>query len=134
MRQLATTIEESTFLLEHGISADTADMFWIVSKHEAEGYPRARLCINDCGMPADTPEHEYIPAWSLSALLDVVKDSEMMLSNVFVMELDTLGIIQAGLLYTDDKFAIINGFTGATPISAVFKFIQLRLIKSDEQQ
>lgn len=61
---IATTIEQSKKLIELGLSADTADM-WIVQENLV-----AKSA--DFDKPDDCEAENVSPAWSLSALLDIL--------------------------------------------------------------
>lgn len=60
MNRFYTTVEESKHLLELGLSADTADMFW-------PNAPITVPCVKD-----GNPMGVHIPCWSLSALLEMM--------------------------------------------------------------
>jgi len=68
MNKICTSIEQSKKLIELGIDVNTADMKWFngvlmfhFDKEAKENY--------------DKTKHEYIPAWSLSALLELMPKS-----------------------------------------------------------
>lgn len=66
MSNIATSIEQSKHLLELGLSHDSADMVWTTANPDLPmllAYP-----IEDCNSWNDK-----VPAWSLSALLEVIK-------------------------------------------------------------
>ena len=67
MSNIATTIVQSKHLLELGLSPDSADMVWTTANPDLPmllAYP-----IEDCNSWNDK-----VPAWSLSALLEVMKE------------------------------------------------------------
>ena len=66
MNKICTSIEQSKKLIELGISVDTADMFWT--------YDFVVNYINGLNVILDNfkPEENDIPAWSLSALLELI--------------------------------------------------------------
>lgn len=78
MNKICTSIEQSIKLIELGIDINTADMYWFVPADD-EGefdekvnviYNKADYCLFEKVMDFnDTP---YIPAWSLSALLELI--------------------------------------------------------------
>ena len=70
MAKVATTVEQSKQLLKLGLDADTADMF----------YPQVDEGIySDCAYPKECDafrkQESDIPAWSLSALMEIVEDT-----------------------------------------------------------
>ena len=73
MIQIATTIEQSRKLVELGLSADTADMFWLVVKD-------ARLHVKTEDL-SHYKNWENYPAWSLSKLLELMPSSTLDMSN-----------------------------------------------------
>ena len=67
MTQIATTIEQSKYLLELGLEPKTADCNWNTT------FGDWSLCIGKNKLP------QAVPAWSLSALLEVMpKNAELM--------------------------------------------------------
>ena len=84
MSQVATTLEQSKRLRNAGLSPDTADFFWLERQYVGNSdrkrdvpepilgwirQPDGKLPKGDpccCGMSFD-----YIPAWSLSKLVDI---------------------------------------------------------------
>lgn len=60
MAQIATTIEQSKKLIELGLSADTADMYYPLPCDESD-LPQVGVCGFGC-----------TPAWSLSALIELM--------------------------------------------------------------
>jgi hypothetical protein len=70
MTQIATTIEQSKYLLELGLSPKTADMVWV--RYAAGGY---RLEVLHRELFERIMETD-IAAWSFSALLDVMPKKE----------------------------------------------------------
>lgn len=62
---IATTIEQSRHLLELGLDPNTADCMWLVTS-------RARLHVLDGEPISNYDRWENYPAWSLSALLEVM--------------------------------------------------------------
>ncbi len=66
MNKICTSIEQSQKLIELGIDANTADMDYIQFANDPKVY--------DCVINIYNNEHEddCIPAWSLSALLELI--------------------------------------------------------------
>ena len=67
MNKICTSIEQSRKLIELGLPVDTADMWWnidIVDKFGIDSYSDIPSCCN----VSDTD----IPAWSLSALFELL--------------------------------------------------------------
>ena len=66
MNKICTTIEQSRKLVELGIDINTADMYWWYFKKDS----RKRYFVGT--MDDDFNESDDVPAWSLSALLDIL--------------------------------------------------------------
>lgn len=67
MAQIGTNIEQSKKLLQLGLNPETADM----CHHEKDGLkciPYSKITHNKC---------EYLPAWSLTALLSLISDCKL---------------------------------------------------------
>jgi len=66
MNKICTSIEQSQKLIELGIDVNTADMDYIQFANDPKVY--------DCAINIYNNEHEdnWIPAWSLSALLELI--------------------------------------------------------------
>lgn len=75
---IATDNLQSQRLLRCGVSADTADMCWYIESGEIN-IEKLRLDTELMGCSYDDPKrhYEYIPAWSLSALLTKVLPSDI---------------------------------------------------------
>lgn len=67
MTKICTSIEQSKKLIELGIDIKTADMDYI----QFANAPKEYDCV--ANMWNNEHEEDWIPAWSLSALLDVLK-------------------------------------------------------------
>lgn len=65
MSNIATTIVQSKHLLELGLDPKTADCMWLVTS-------RARLHVLDGEPISNYDRWENYPAWSLSALFEVM--------------------------------------------------------------
>ena len=96
MNKICTSLEQSKKLLELGIDVKTADMFWFVPADDEGEFDeevnviqnKADYCLFEKVMDFnDTP---YIPAWSLSALLELIP-------NYVINKTD--GTIYANLYY-----------------------------------
>ena len=80
MSQIATTIEQSKKLIELGLSADTADMYY----YKENVFNNALATFNGALLVKGNskPEVEYtIPAWSLSALIELMPSVTLDSSN-----------------------------------------------------
>lgn len=93
MNKICTTIEQSKKLIELGIDVNTADMFW------ADGERPAVWNNKDTSL-----DEMDIPAWSLAALLDILKnraysidDANVILSSYRTVEWWDLSINNSGL-------------------------------------
>ena len=68
MNKICTSIEQSKKLLELGIDINTADMFWDL----LDGDEPDEKTPNCCWDRFDITINEFVPAWSLSALLELI--------------------------------------------------------------
>ena len=69
MNKICTTIEQSKKLIELGIDVNTADMFWdtlLAKKPEAQ--------VNNHYFIDEYDDEHRVPAWSLTALLNLIQD------------------------------------------------------------
>lgn len=71
---IATTIEQSKSLLELGLPKETADMSWYNSLFEEKWFlvPRTPNEVETTLLDNEFDDVEIIPAWSLSALLELM--------------------------------------------------------------
>lgn len=67
MTKICTDLEQSKRLIELGIDINTADMFWDMAEPEKRRTPTVGLISDYYDM-----EDWAIPAWSLSALLELI--------------------------------------------------------------
>lgn len=67
---VATTIEQSNKLIKLGVNPSTADMWWVGENLVAK--------IADFEKPDDYEAENIIPAWSLSALMDMVPEGTLL--------------------------------------------------------
>ena len=67
MNKICTSIEQSKKLIELGIDINTADMFWDL----LDGDEPDEKIPNCCWDRFDITINEFVPAWSLSALLEL---------------------------------------------------------------
>lgn len=82
MNKICTTLEESKKLIELGIDVNTADMYWLnryidltETKYELFVVDRSNERIDFFNSYAVAVEKgEIIPAWSLSALLELIPE------------------------------------------------------------
>ena len=82
MTQIATTIEQSKKLIELGLNVDTADMNYCNSSYKGKDYigewklslqsPKEAKDILDMSVTDWDTCWEIIPAWSLSALIELM--------------------------------------------------------------
>lgn len=73
MNKICTTIEQSKKLIELGISTDTADMYWWT---HSKRYYREAMDDGDFNKESD------IPAWSLTALFEILPNDEVTSTTV----------------------------------------------------
>ena len=67
MNKICTSIEQSQKLIELGIDINTADMFWDTAEPNERRKPLVGPISDYCDM-----EDWAVPAWSLTALLDLM--------------------------------------------------------------
>ena len=67
MNKICTSIEQSKKLIELGIDMNTADMFWDTAEPDKRRKPLVGPVSDYYDM-----ENWAVPAWSLSALLDLI--------------------------------------------------------------
>lgn len=72
MRTLATTIEQSKHLLELGLDPKTADMWWSNRFVYWQSTPMIGIATEQNQLYTFKWSDDDIPAWSLSALLEVI--------------------------------------------------------------
>jgi len=110
MSNIATSINQSKKLIELGIDINTADMFYERVDDERFDY---HLHIGI--IPKLRPTFvEYIPAWSLSRLLELIPD--LKLSNVCIDKW-ILGY------YSENGWLIKESNFSNTPLDAVFEMM-----------
>lgn len=109
MNKISTSIRQSKKLIELGIDINTADMDYIPFANDPENY--------DCVINLWNNEHEddWIPAWSLSALLSLLKPCG---SETYTMQ----GTLNGGA--TVEFHHITNLIIQEdSPLDAVFKMV-----------
>lgn len=77
MNKICTDIEQSKKLLELGIDVKTADMFWdtlFAKKPEAQ--------VNNHHFIDEYDDEHRVPAWSLSALLDILSEQSFIIKTI----------------------------------------------------
>lgn len=70
MNKICTSIEQSKKLIELGLDVNTADMFWDLLDGD-EPDEKIPNCYWD---RFDITINEFVPAWSLSALIELIPD------------------------------------------------------------
>ena len=70
MNKICTSIEQSKKLIELGLDVNTADMFWDL----LDGDEPDEKVPNCCWDRFDIAINEFVPAWSLSALIKLIPD------------------------------------------------------------
>lgn len=125
-RQIATTSEQSQRLLRCGVSADTADMSWVVLSDDTETLT---------AIP-NLAQSEVInfPAWSLSRLLSLLPTSILSpMGNEYMLELSKLRMHDAWEVQwfsgrdrfrTYDKKKNFHKLWDKSPIEACVKAIE----------
>lgn len=102
MKKIATTIEQSRKLIELGLDAATSDMQYFPLGDNKYDLVTYKSCTRG-----------VIPAWSLSALLDILPDYEMQKGNEF----GSGYYLGYGTLYA------LESEEGETPIDLAFDMI-----------
>lgn len=89
MNKICTSIEQSKKLIELGIDVNTADMYymyrhWEIDENTVGAQSDANIGFDsDFYYGADNGKtYHYIPAWSLSALLDILPNNEVTSTTV----------------------------------------------------
>lgn len=70
MNKICTSIEQSNKLIELCLDVNTADMFWDL----LDGDEPDEKIPNCCWDRFDITINEFVPAWSLSALIELIPD------------------------------------------------------------
>lgn len=105
---ISTTIEQSKHLLKLGLDPKTADCMWLVTS-------RARLHVLDGEPISNYDRWENYPAWSLSALLEVISK----VTCISYLTIDTSYLIRCkdlGFLWQKDIAA-------KDPITAAYEMV-----------
>lgn len=103
MNKICTTIEQSKKLIELGVDVNTADMYWW---YGGKIYYVEAIDDGDFNKESDTP------AWSLSALLELIPNWQMQTQDNGI-----------GILYCcKEEIKIIEG---ETPLDAAFQMVVL---------
>lgn len=70
MNKICTSIEQSKKLIELGLDVNTSDMFWDL----LDGDEPDEKIPNCCWDRFDITINEFVPAWSLFALIELIPD------------------------------------------------------------
>ena len=128
MIQIATTLEQSKKLVELGFSGQTADMSYMYDVcKEQDGEPvkdwklQQCKCFDLCGYP-------QIPAWSLSALWELLPNA-IETEDYEVLELNISKDINQEMeicYYTNDRDFrdVYHGFTYKNPFDAIVTMLE----------
>lgn len=126
MSNIATTIEQSRELVRLGLDPKTADMNWfgneeIVVEYTLELLPYKKRSV----------QHHCLPAWSLSALLEMMPKMEAD-STVF------LGCVSTLIRCKSHDFMWQHDSTAAQPIDAAYEMVcyllEQGMIKKGDKQ
>lgn len=121
MAQIATTIEQSKKLIELGLSADTADMYYNVIVDSFKLYnDNAKLYVNDGLNPNVDWKNVFsydkiLPAWSLSALLGLIKPVN---ENTYTIQ----GTLDGGAIISFEEVTSV-AFQEDNILDAVFEML-----------
>lgn len=109
MTQICTTIEQSKKLVEHGIDANTADMHYTFAEDFSMYILYADNEVAYCS-------ERLLPAWSLSALLDLLECP--------VLQKDKIGDgKEAWMVSCYPDGARVDSYWNESPIDACVKMI-----------
>lgn len=111
--RIATTIEQSKKLMELGIDVNTADMNYI--GHELISYPY-------CESKFKVEENVY-PAWSLSALLELIPES----IDEYTDSFSQLEITKKSVSYVYANGMLRKGFLKDNLLDAAFEMVSYLL-------
>ena len=91
MNKICTSIEQSKKLIELGIDVNTADMLWT--------YDFVVNDINGLNVISDNfkPEENDIPAWSLSALLELIPAGNILLRDALSKNYKCINTVDSDL-------------------------------------
>ena len=116
MNKICTSIEQSKKLIELGLDVNTADMFWDTAEPEERRTPIIGS-ISDY----DDMEDWAVPAWSLSALLNMLSEKSHSIDEDGTVNLSSYKNIEwnCGLINTGD----LEESTSSNPVDACVKMI-----------
>ena len=122
MHKICTSIEQSQKLIKLGIDVNTADMDYIQFANDPENY--------DCVINIYNNEHEddWIPAWSLSALLELIPpylgEFSEGIDFEFSKSMNGKWYSARYIQLNDDKAITFNKVvTGDTAVDTVFEMV-----------
>ena len=118
MNKICTTREQSQKLIELGIDANTADMVWVCGRLHTDGPKYQVLRVKE---EVSEPEN-YIPAWSLAALLELIDKN---ISNVS-LEYDGS---EWFIIYEGREEYEYKSFVSTCPLDAAFEMVCFLLKK-----
>jgi hypothetical protein len=118
MNKICTSIEQSNKLIELGLDVNTADMFWDL----LDGDEPDEKVPNCCWDRFDITINEFVPAWSLSALLELMPFIKLEGSDV-KCEPKILKYISGEYLcsYEDEDFEVAR--LEKSPLDAAFEMM-----------
>ena len=110
MNKICTSIEQSKKLIELGVDINTADMFWdtLFAKN-----PEAQ--VNNHHLVDEYDDEHRVPAWSLTALLSLIKPVN---DNSYTL----IGTLDGGAMISFEEVTNIM-FQEEEIIDAVFEMI-----------
>lgn len=126
-QQIATNPEQSRSLISCGLDAKTADMVWL-NRGSLEPYIAFNVGCNQA-----MPEVGDIPAWSLSALIDVFLTRAPAAGKKckqFTIRISKRK--DASIVDYEDPHAWVYPSSGATPINAVVGMIEKLIPRQNE--
>lgn len=126
MNKICTTIEQSKKLIELGIDVNTADMHYY--KNSFGDYIEGLYNSSDLKEGFELKGIEYIPAWSLSALLELIPpylgEFNEGIDFGFSKSMNKKWYSAHYIQLNDDGVATFNKtVTGDTAIDAAFKMV-----------
>lgn len=131
-----TSVEQGRELLEMGISPSTADKCWIAvesGKDEPALYPLSLEQARENRMTADrfltdiakkSKPDALTPAWSLTALLDLLPSEIENGGRVYSFGLNKI-VDEYQICYTDEESDTLYSILSDTPVNAAFMMLRL---------
>ena len=111
MNKICTSIEQSKKLIELGIDVNTADMFWLTTDK-----PRLHVLVENLEKYS---RWDCMPAWSLSALLELIPTS----IDEYTEDFSQLELTKCSVSYVYANGNLRKGFLKDNFFDAAFEMI-----------